>query len=138
MCRFLVIALMLALCACSNTVTSLNYVPRSPILPAATASIGAVTATDQREEAPTRLATIMGGLGNPLKTLDTSKPVKDEVVDVFLQGLRERGLLAPNSQTTFQLTLVVRKFDADTIIGRTALIDMTMLVIDRAGAPSLR
>lgn len=124
--------LALALGAC-NTVASLRYAPPDPVQTAASPAIGAVTATDQRKEAPTRLATIMGGYGNPLKTLDTSKPVKDEVVDAFTEGLRVRGLLIPGASAPFHLTLVVRKFDADMILGRTARIDMTMFVVDQDG-----
>lgn len=127
------VMMMLALGACSNTVASLNYAPTAAVQPASLPVVASVTATDERKEAPTRLATIMGGFGNPLKTLDTAKPVKDEVADAFVQGLRSRGLLAPNDQAPFRLALDVRKFDADMIIGRTARIDMTMSVIDQSG-----
>ena len=87
-----ILVLTLALQACSNTVASLHYVPTTPVQAVSVPSIGAVTATDQRKEAPTRLATILGGFGNPLKTLDTAKPVKDEVADAFLEGLCVRVL----------------------------------------------
>jgi uncharacterized lipoprotein YajG len=129
----LILTLALALGACSNTVASLHYTPGKPIQAVQRPSVGAVTATDQRKEAPTRLATIMGGFGNPLKTLDTAKPVKDEVADAFIEGLRVRGLLASGGQASYKLALVVRKFDADMIIGRTARIDMTMAVLDQTG-----
>jgi len=92
-----------------------------------------VTATDQRKEEPTRLATIMGGFGNPLKTLDTAKPVKDEVATAFAAGLRARGLLAPSDQAPYRIELLVRKFDADMIIGRTARIDLGLSVLDTSG-----
>jgi hypothetical protein len=129
----LVLALSLGGCA-GNTVASLHYTPLTALPPAAAApAIAAVTAIDQRKEAPTRLATIMGGFGNPLKTLDTAKPVKDEVADAFTEGLRVRGLLKPDAAAALQLTLVIRKFDADMIIGRTARIDLTMSLVDKAG-----
>ena len=132
--RFLAIAFTVALCACtSNTVSSLHYTPTVPVQAVSTPSIGAVTATDQRKEAPNRLATIMGGYGNPLKTLDTTKPVKDEVADAFLEGLRQRGLLSPNGQAPFHLALVVHRFDSDQYIGRGARIDLTMSVVDQSG-----
>jgi hypothetical protein len=130
--RLYLLALGLVLSAC-NTVSSLHYVPNASMQPASTASIGAVTAQDQRKEDPTRLATIMGGFGNPLKTLDTAKPVKDEVADAFRDGLRSRGLLEPAGLAPFTLALTIRKFDADMIIGRTARIDLTMSVIDQPG-----
>jgi hypothetical protein len=132
--RLPILVLALALGACtSNTVASLHYVPAAQVQAVSLPSISAVTATDQRKEAPARLATIMGGFGNPLKTLDTAKPVKDEVAAAFAEGLRVRGLLVPDGQAHFRLALLIRKFDADMLIGRTARIDMTMSVLDQAG-----
>jgi hypothetical protein len=127
-----ILALTLALGAC-NTISSLHYATPNPIQTSPSPSISAATATDQRRESPTRLATIMGGFGNPLKTLDTAKPVKDEVADAFTEGLRVRGLLVLGDRAPYRLTLVLRKFDADMIIGRTARIDLTMSVIDHSG-----
>ncbi|MDB5396938.1 MAG: hypothetical protein JWM91_4444 [Rhodospirillales bacterium] len=131
--RSLAVAFTLALCGCSSTVSTLQYTPTGPVQVVSAPTVGAVTATDRRKEAPNRLATIMGGFGNPLKTLDTAKPVKDEVADAFLEGLRVRGLLAPNDQAPFRLALVTRKFDSDQYIGRGARIDLRMSVVDRAG-----
>jgi hypothetical protein len=51
-----------------------------------------------------------------------------------LVGLRARGLLAPSAQPPLRVALVVRTFDADMIVGRTARIDLTMSVINQAGA----
>jgi uncharacterized lipoprotein YajG len=132
--RSFAIFLTLLLCACtSNTVSSLHYAPPSSADVASMPAIGGVTSVDQRKEEPHRLATIMGGFGNPLKTLDTDKPVKDEVADAFTNGLRARGLFAESSQAPFQLALVIRKFDADMMIGRTGRIDLSMSVVDQAG-----
>jgi uncharacterized lipoprotein YajG len=131
--RILAMALMLALGACSNTVSSLQYAPPGAMQAATGASIASVTSTDQRKEAPNRLATVMGGFGNPLKTLDTAKPVKDEVADAFAQGLRARNLLASGGSAPLRIALVVRKFDADMMVGRTARIDLTLSVVDQAG-----
>jgi len=132
--RSFAVFLTLLLCACtSNTVSSLHYASPSSGDVAAVPSIGGVTSVDQRKEEPHRLATIMGGFGNPLKTLDTDKPVKDEVADAFTNGLRARGLLAESAQAPFRLALVIRKFDADMMIGRTGRIDLSMSVVDQAG-----
>jgi hypothetical protein len=131
--RLVTIVLALLLVGCGNTVASLKYVAPAGVQSAPTPSIGRVSAVDQRKEEARRLATIMGGFGNPVKTLDTTKPVKDEVADAFIEGLRARGLLAPDGPAPFHLSLVIRKFDADMIIGRTARIDMTMNVVDQAG-----
>jgi uncharacterized lipoprotein YajG len=129
------VAMMLAftLSACSNTVSDLTYTPQVAVQPAAVPAIASVTAIDQRKEDPTRLATIMGGFGNPLKTLDTAKPVKDEIAAAFTSGLKARGLLAPGAQAPYRIELVVRKFDADMLIGRTARIDLSLSVLDSSG-----
>jgi len=58
----LILAALFVLCACSNTVSSLHYVPTRTVQASSVASVGAVTVVDQRKEAPARLATIMGGL----------------------------------------------------------------------------
>ncbi len=134
MVRFLAISFTFFLVGCSNTVSSLQYTPPGAVQSAAVATVGIVSATDQRKEDPNRLATIMGGFGNPLKTLDTAKPVKDEVADAFALGLRTRGLASSEAQAPFRLALLVRKFDADMIVGRTARIDLTMSVVNQAGA----
>ena len=75
----------------------------------------------------------MGGFGNPLKTLDTAKPVKDEVVDAFLAGLHARGLVEEEGNAPFHSLVGGAKTDADMLMGRTARIDVTMSVVDRQG-----
>ena len=132
--RFIAAAFALALCGCtSNSVSSLHYTAGGAVQAVSVATVGGVTATDQRKEAPNRIATIMGGYGNPLKTLDTTKPVKDELADAFVEGLRARGMLAANDQAPFHLALTLRRFDSDQYIGRGARIDLTMAVIDKTG-----
>jgi uncharacterized lipoprotein YajG len=115
-----------------NTVSSVGYTPTGSVVAVASPEIASVAVTDQRKEAPNRLATIMGGFGNPLKTLDTPKPVKDEVADAFIQGLQARDMLA-STAAPFRIFVALRKFDADMIIGRTARIDLTMQVADQSG-----
>jgi uncharacterized lipoprotein YajG len=120
----------LAGCA-STTTSSLPYTPPSGVVAATPPAFGSVTATDQRKEAPNRLATIMGGFGNPLKVLDTDRPVKDEVAGAFADGLRARGLLQADGCAPFRIQLLIRKFDADMIMGSTARIDLDLMVIDQ-------
>jgi hypothetical protein len=124
--------LVLALGAC-NTVSDLTYAPTVAVQPSSAPTVASVTATDQRKEDPTRLATVMGMFGNPLKTLDTAKPVKDEVAEAFAAGLKARGLLAPSGRAPLHVEVVVRKFDADMIVGRTARIDLSLSALDAGG-----
>lgn len=124
-------AIFLAACS-SDTTSTLRYTPPASVAKAAAPVIAGVTAIDHRKEAPNRLATIMGGFGNPLKTLDMATPVKDVVAAEFVDGLRARGLLASDGRGPFRIELLIRKFDADMIMGSTARIDLDMSVIDVA------
>lgn len=126
------VALLGATACTTNTVASLTYDPPPAIQMAAVPKFAAVLSIDRRKEAPNRIATIMGGYGNPLKTLDTAKPVKDEVADAFVKGLRARGLMA-GANGPLRLALTIRKFDADMIMGSTARIDLTASVVDSTG-----
>jgi len=130
---FLCLALpALALGACSNTTSDMHYTPPTGVVTAAAPAVASVTVVDQRKEEAHRLATIMGGYGNPLKTLDLSRPVKDEVADAFADGLRARGLLERAGHGPFRIELLIRKYDADMIMGSTARIDLDLSVIDEA------
>lgn len=120
----------LALAACSNTTSDMRYTAPADVARVAAPAVSGVTAIDHRKEEAHRLATIMGGFGNPIKTLDLSKPVSEEVADAFTDGLRARGLLGPNGP--YRIELLVRKYDADMIMGSTGRIDLDMSVIDTA------
>jgi uncharacterized lipoprotein YajG len=124
-----VLAAAVALAGCA-TDASLSYTAPVNTFRTGPATVGMVTAVDQRKEAPNRLATIMGGFGNPLKILNTIRPVKDEVAAVFAQGLTARGFRRDDGQAPFRLELVVRKFDADMIMGSTARIDLDLNVVE--------
>jgi hypothetical protein len=107
----------------------MHYTVPATVARAAVPVVSGVTAIDQRKEEAHRLATIMGGFGNPLKTLDLARPVKDEVADAFADGLRARGLLA--DQGLYRIELLIRKYDADMIMGSTGRIDLDLSVIDK-------
>jgi uncharacterized lipoprotein YajG len=122
----------LVLGACSDTTSTLRYTAPANLAKAAAPAIAGVAAIDRRKEEAHRLATIMGGFGNPLKTLDMASPVKDVVAAEFVDGLRARGLLEPGGSGPYRIELLIRKFDADMIMGSTARIDLDMSVIDTA------
>jgi hypothetical protein len=90
-----------------------------------------LSVTDERKEAPRRLATIMSMTGMPTAILDTRMPVKDEVGTVFDQALLVRRLTMNDGQGPLAIALVVHKFDSDMILGGQANIDLDMAVIDR-------
>src|SRR5690348_7073158 len=91
--------------AACDTTSTLHYTPPANVARAGSPAIAGVTAIDHRKEAPNRLATIMGGFGNPLKTLDMANPVKDIVAAEFVDGLRARGLLAADGRAPYRIEL---------------------------------
>lgn len=130
--RLLTICLAMAACTTDGTLT---YAPTSAavISVAPTPVIASVTSLDQRKESARRLATIMGGYGNPLKILDTTSPVSEEVAKVFTQALEQRGLLRPGVAAPYRMTLVVHKFDADQYLNAGARTNIDMQVLDQSG-----
>jgi hypothetical protein len=99
--------------------------------------IAAVTAIDQRKESANRLATIMGGFGNPLKILNTTRPVKDEVAQVFREALIARGLMRTDGHAPYDINLIIRKFDADQYMGPHAHIDLDLVIIDHTSGRNI-
>jgi hypothetical protein len=93
-------------------------------------AIGAFT--DQRKHDPKWLGAIRGGFGNPLKTLETPKPVKDVVRDAFEQGLKQRGLLAIAGKATFTLNGDVVQYDCNQYVRKEAHVSLTMKLVNTA------
>lgn len=124
----------LAMAACTTDGT-LTYAPTSAavISVAPIPVIASVTSLDQRKESPKRLATIMGGYGNPLKILDTTSPVSDEVAKVFAQALEQRGLLRTGVAAPYRMKLIVHRFDADQYLNAGARTNIDMQILDQTG-----
>ncbi len=130
---FLLATALFGLAACSST-ASLDYTPTVPIIAGPSTSISAITAIDQRDEKPNRLATVRGGFGNPFYVRDTVRPVAEEVAIVFTKALQARGMISSQGIGPYRIQLVLRTFDANKYINRVAGIDIDLLVIDQAGS----
>ena len=113
----------LALQACQST-GDIVYAPTVALVPGPPASIAAVTTKDIRDEKPNRLATVRGIYGNPAKVFDTTRPVADEVSEVFTAALRARGMLATTAG--YRISLLLRTYYGDTYVARRAFIDIDL------------
>ena len=99
-------ALLACQAACSTTAASLTYVPPGGIVAASAPRVASVTVTDMRDEHdPHYIGAIRGGYGNPLKTLTSTQPVKDEVTAGFTAALQARGLYGQGGPDTIAVTL---------------------------------
>lgn len=123
------VLLLLAVSACS-TPGSLSYRPAGAVVPGPPRSVSAVAVVDHRDEKPNRVATIRGGYGNPLKVLDTTTPVAEEVRKVFTDALQARAMLAPTGPYHFDVTL--QTLYGDQFIGRKTELKMDLAVLDAA------
>ncbi|GEM_PF-6627561 len=119
---------LLALAACSSP-GNLAYIP-PPQIVAGPPVVADVTVTDKRDEKPNRIATIRGGYGNPVKVMDTTKPVATEVQDIFVEALTRRGMLRSGAPAHFEI--VLHTLYGDQYMGRKVELMFDLIVRDAA------
>jgi uncharacterized lipoprotein YajG len=134
--RFVAFGLFLALAACSSP-GNLAYAPPQTVTQGQP-TVSSVEVTDKRDEKPNRIATIRGGYGNPLKVLDTTTPVANEVQKVFTDALRARGMLTADRAGPYRFQVVLHTLYGDQYIGRKAEAKFDLTVVDATGRPIYR
>ncbi|MFO1328477.1 MAG: YajG family lipoprotein [Rubrivivax sp.] len=126
------------LSACGTTQVGLSYAPPAAGARAAAAQPVALGSfTDQRGEPPTWLGAIRGGFGNPIKNLESSRPVAELVSAAFADGLRARGASVAGASGRPRLSGVVRKLDCNQIARREANVEIELTVHDADGRARL-
>ena len=118
---------------CVTDTVSLGYKPAGQIKPAnsgTAASVGSFV--DQRGETAIWIGAVRGGYGNPLKTLQTDKPVSALVQTAFADGLRARGLLATGAGA-YQISGIIKKLDCSQYARREAHAIIDVSVFDPSG-----
>lgn len=129
-CGALLVACVL-LAACSTNPVNLTYNPgNASSIPTGKAAIEQVSVTDKRGVDSKWLGAIRGGMGNPLKTLETTVPVSEEIKTAFTEGLRARSLLAPDGP--YRLDVVVNKFDCSQLVRREAHAVFDVMLVNKA------
>lgn len=128
-----------AFAGCGTTPVALKYQAPAGVAGAAQskAAVAVGKFADQRGEPTNWLGTIRGGFGNPLKTMESSKPVSEAVADVFADGLRARGWYADEPNAAYVLGGVIKKLDSDQYIRREANAAIEVTLIERAGGKQL-
>jgi hypothetical protein len=131
---YLLLALLLP--ACTTAVGGLPYTSTAAVSPyAAGPAIGRVVAIDQRGEAPRHIGAVRGGFGNPIKTIETVNPVKEEIAHAFQDALRKRGLIASHGDGFDVLTVTVLRMDCSQYVRREAHADFQIALTDPSGRP---
>jgi len=121
----------LLLAACSTTQTKLSYsqiTPSDKFSPD-TQSLSLGTFSDQRGETSTWFGAIRGGFGNPLKVLESDRPIASIVQDAFASGLRARGL-NPASSSSMQMSGVIHKLECSQYVRRESTVDIEIILTD--------
>ena len=92
--RILFAIVVTTLSACGTTNVGLKYSAPPTVAQASTRAQPLLVGNfiDKRGEPATWLGAIRGGFGNPLKNLESDKPVADLVKAAFADGLRARGV----------------------------------------------
>jgi uncharacterized lipoprotein YajG len=139
--RFLALCAIIAmmfLAGCETTQVGLTYDSSSAKVDPAKApgSVELLSVSDHRKHAANWLGAIRGGFGNPLKTLETSVPVKDLVGRAYEDGLRARGLLAPGT-AKYSMKVDVNQFDCNQYARREAHIRFNVTVVALASGQSV-
>ena len=111
--------LVVAGCVSTDVTLPYNAAGVSPAPAAAQGSIQVTAVTDRRKHEPNWLGAIRGGMGNPLKTLNTAEPVKDLVKLAYVDGLTARKLLSADSPR-YRMAIDVNQFDCNQVGRREA------------------
>ena len=124
------------LAACSTSRLPLVYVPPSTGVPAhGTPAVASVSAIDKRgETAPDAnwIGAIRGGFGNPLKRLETDRPLTEVVADAVRDALRARGLLGA-ADAPYDLQVTIEQLEADQVVRREAQVRLRLAWLRRPG-----
>ncbi len=130
--RFALLIVSTLFLACSTHTVGLSY--RPAVAPTAATSKPSVQVamgdfTDNRHEPSHWIGAIRGGYGNPLKTLETDKPVSELVKEAFRQALVARSLYSDAGQVI--LSGWIDKLDGDQYARKEATVQLHVVVTDR-------
>lgn len=135
--------LLVLLAGCGTSQLPLDYAPSSAASRSGAAHGPAVVATvaavDQRGEtaADARwIGAIRGGFGNPLKRLETDRPLSEAVAAAVRDALRTRGLLG-GAASPYQVQVTIEQLEADQMARREAKVRLRLAWVraDDPGGP---
>jgi hypothetical protein len=126
---------LIALSGCSTTSVNLKYSPSTSVAKVSPSALPVSVGTflDQRGNAPNWIGAVRGGFGNPIKVLESDRPVSELVRVAFLDGLRERGASVATSASAYQITGIIKRLDSSQYVRREAHVHLELTVIDPNG-----
>jgi len=120
---------LLLVVGCSTNRVNLQYSAEgAPTAISARAGISVGQFNDARGEPANWFGAIRGGFGNPIKVMETDKPVSSVVASAFSDGLKTRQALASPEGGAFELRGTVKRFDCDQYARREATAEIEVTV----------
>lgn len=133
--RLLAVALAGMLAACGTTSVGLKYSADATVAKASPTAPPLIVGnfSDDRGKPANYLGAIRGGFGNPLKTLESDRPVGELVNTAFADGLRARGATVDTGTAQHQIVGTIKRLDCSQLVRREAHVEIDVAVIDKAG-----
>ncbi len=124
-----------SLTACGTTSVGLKYTPPPTLTKASPSAQSLMVGTflDSRGQPANWLGAIRGGFGNPIKNLESDRPVAEIVKAAFSDGLRARGVTIDEAAAQNQITGTIKKLDCNQIVRREANVEIEITVLDKSG-----
>ncbi len=124
-----------SLAGCGTTAVGLKYQAPAGLSRAAASAPATLVGSfdDKRGEPATWLGAIRGGFGNPLKNLESDRPVAEVVQAAFADGLKARGVPVVASAGARQLRGVIKKLECNQLLSRESTVEIELSVLDASG-----
>lgn len=133
---FIVLLMVVSLAACSSTYSgSLKYLSPATLSKASSSAQNVTVGTflDQRSVPPNWLGAIRGRVGQPLKNLESDRPIAELVKIAFTDGMRARGIAIDGSSGLFQISGVIKKLECNQLVRREANVEIEITILDKQG-----
>jgi uncharacterized lipoprotein YajG len=133
---FIVVLMVVSLAACSSTYSgSLKYFSPTTLSKASPSAQNVTVGTflDQRSVPPNWLGAIRGRVGQPLKNLESDRPVAELVKIAFTDGMRARGIAIDGASGLFQISGVIKKLECNQLVRREANVEIEITILDKQG-----
>jgi uncharacterized lipoprotein YajG len=133
---FIAVLMVVSLAACSSMHSGgLKYSSPATLSKASpsTQTVTVGTFLDQRSEPANWLGAIRGRVGQPLKNLESDRPVAELVKIAFTDGMRARGIAIDGSSGLFQISGVIKKLECNQLVRREANVEIEIAILDKQG-----
>ena len=125
------IFLLLSGCVTSQGGLSYSNTGIAPVQnPTGKLSVSLANVSDLRKSDSHHLGAVRGGLGQELKTLETTEPVKDVVAHAFSDALAARAISTAQGQSNVAMSITINRMDCSQYVRREAHADFEIALVN--------